>query len=266
MAMPNNSDHSNLLGRTIALGVSALVFTLASFGVSADTLDASVKGEITIANNHKRSQQTINGLADQTEDLLQDYRQVVAETESLRKYNDQMQRIVDSQEREKKSLTRQIDGLEKTNRDVVPLMLEMVDMYGKIVDSDIPFLLSERRERVEHLKDLLDRADVTISEKFRRITEAYTIELDYGRSTSAYRAALPGTDKIVDFLKIGRVLLLYRTLDGKEVGWYQPRKRKFERLPDTYRLSVDKGIKIAKKRVAPDLIRLPVIAPEVAAK
>ena len=264
--MPNNSDHFTLFSRTNALRAAALIFALASFGAVADTLDASVNGEIKIANHHKRSQQTINGLADQTEDLLQDYRQVVAETNSLRKYNDQMQEIVNSQEREKKSLQKQIDGLEKTNRDVVPFMLEMVDMYGKLVAGDIPFLLAERQDRIDHLQDLMDRADVTISEKFRRITEAYTIELDYGRSTSAYRAALPGTDKIVDFLKIGRVSLLYRTLDGKEVGWYHPQHRKFERLPDRYRLAVDKGIKIAKKRVAPDLIRLPVIAPEEASK
>ena len=39
----------------------------------------------------------------------------------------------------------------------------------------------------------MTRADVTISEKYRRIVEAYQVEMDYGRTIEAYEGKLAST-------------------------------------------------------------------------
>ncbi len=67
----------------------------------------------------------------------------------------------------------------------------------------MPFLLEERRDRVAMLKEMMGRADVTISEKYRRIIEAYQVEMDYGRTIEAYEAKLGDGDdaRTVQFLR-----------------------------------------------------------------
>ena len=246
-----------------ALSAGALALALAGWSVMADELDASVAGEITIAEEGARSQQTIDNINSETEDLLAQYRRVVSETEGLRTYNRQMQDIVNNQEAEKASIGTQLEQLEETNREIVPLMVEMVEMYGQLIEADVPFLMEERRNRFYDLEEILTRSDVTDSERYRRIVEAYQVELDYGRNTSHYRARLPD-GRTVDFLKVGRAMLVYQTLDGREVGWWHPQNKQFERLPDRYRGAVAEGILIARGQSAPNLIRLPVVAPEAA--
>jgi sugar-specific transcriptional regulator TrmB len=187
----------------------------------------------------------------------------VRETESLRIYNDNLERIVNDQRSEIQSINRQLEGLEATNRGVVPLMLDMIEALDRIVEADIPFRIEERRERVDRLRNMMDQAEVTASEKYRRVMEAYQGELEFGRTTEAYSDTLPGTEQTVDFLRVGRTLLVYQTSDNTTTGWFNTRTRSFEELnDDRFRLEVKKGLSIARNEKAPDLVMLPVPAPE----
>ena len=208
------------------------------------------------------SQERVSALARQTDDLLAEYRAVVRETEALRVYNDNLERVVVDQRDEIQSIGRQLAGLEDTNRDVVPLMLEMIDTLARIVEADIPFRIGERRARVQRLREMMDQAEVTVSEKYRQVMEAYRTELEFGRTTEAYSERLPTTGQTVDFLRVGRTLLLYQTRDQSVTGWFDPGTRRFETLPDRYGLQVRDGLAIARNERAPDLVTLPVPAPE----
>jgi len=247
----------------INMGVVMGCVLFAVFSVQAQSLNSSIQAQTKINTDAKRSQQKISNLASQTQDLLNDFRKVVNETNGLNVYNAQLEKVVTDQRNEMKSITNQLAGLEATNRGVTPLMIDMVTMFDKIVESDIPFHLEQRRERVVKLKAMLDRADVTTSEKYRRVMENYIAELEYGRTTEAYRGQLEdGT--VVDFLRVGRTMLLYQSSDLKRTGRYNIEARAFQDLGNDYRLEIKEGLSIAKNEKAPDLVALPVNAPESA--
>lgn len=243
---------------------AAVLAAILASGAHAQVLAATVSKENKINSDAAASQKRVTTLAQQTADLLAEYRAVVRETESLKIYNDQLEKVVVDQRNEVTSIDSQLEGLEQTNRGVVPLMLEMIDTLGKIVESDMPFRLEERRARVERLRDMMDQADVTTSEKYRRVMEAYQGELEYGRTTEAYSEPLPSSGQTVEFLRIGRTLLVYQTSDQEITGWFNPTTRQYEELPERYRLEVKNGLAIARNEKAPDLVMLPVPGPEVA--
>jgi hypothetical protein len=230
----------------------------------AQGLESTVTAEKNINARSAMSQEKVSGLASETEDLLTTYRVVVAETDSLKIYNDNLQRVVTDQRDEIQSINTQLANLEETNRGVVPLMLEMIEALDRIVEADIPFRLEQRRERVARLKDMMDEAEVTASEKYRMVMATYRSELEYGRTTEAYSGPLPTTGQTVDFLRVGRTLLVYQNSDQSLTGWFNPVTRVFEDLPERYRLEVKNGLAIARNEKAPDLVILPVPAPEAA--
>ena len=258
--MPKRPKHQSML---VVINVCALLLSISL--ASAQNLDSSVQVEQQINENSASSQTRVSGLARQTQDLLTQYRSIVRETESLKIYNDNLERVVSDQQNEVQSITRQLAGLEETNRGVVPLMLEMIEALEQIVEADVPFRIEERRARVRRLNDMMDQAEVTASEKYRRVMEAYQGELEFGRTTEAYSDVLPGTGQTVDFLRVGRALLVYQTSDQSITGWFNPRTREFEDLDnDRFRLEVKNGLAIARNEKAPNLVMLPVPAPEAA--
>ena len=257
--MPDKS-----MRRTSSLITSIMAMMLLLPGAQAQVLDSTVKTESGINKAASVSQKRITTLAQQTNDLLAEYRAVVRVTESLKIYNDNLEKVVMDQRAEVVSINQQLNGLEATNRGIVPLMLEMIDTLGKIVENDMPFRLEERRARVVRLRGMMDQADVTASEKYRRVMEAYQGEMEFGRTTEAYAEALPSTGQTVDFLRVGRTLLVYQSSDQLTTGWFNPATRQYEELPGRYRLEVKEGLAIAKNEKEPNLVMLPVPGAEVA--
>jgi hypothetical protein len=187
----------------------------------------------------------------------------LADAESLERYNDQLNEQVVSQQEEIASIESQLLEIETTNREVQPLMQQMVDTLQQFVALDVPFLLDERTERVAGLKSMMARADVTISEKYRRILEAYQIELDYGRSLDAYEGRLgTGADaRTVEFARLGRISLMYRTLDGSETGYWDANQKTWV-VDASYAEAVEEALRVARQDGAPELLTVPVPAPQ----
>jgi hypothetical protein len=253
---------ASLPTRATSLCLAAM---LGAFSVSAaaqsNLLNTTVQTQTQMNQQAQQSQVRINQLAQETDDLLGDYRRVIRETESLRVYNAQLERIVANQREERAGAERTLAELENTNRGIVPLIIEMIDMLDRLVEADVPFRIEERRARVADLKGIIDRADVTTSEKYRRVMEAYQIEMEYGRTTESYQAELADTGRNVDFLRVGRTLLIWQSLDGQTQGWFNPVTRSWESIDNAYRSAIRDGLRIAKNQAAPNLVVLPVPAP-----
>lgn len=235
----------------------------ASPSVERERLEALIKEKAVTNAAAASSQERIDELSDSIDDLAAEYRRALADTRSLRVYNGQVTELIAAQEKEMASLRTQIENVTVVGRQVLPLMQRMIDTLASFVELDVPFLLEERRDRIAELRAMMDRADVTISEKYRRILEAYQVENEYGRTIEAYRAELAedGDPLTVDFLRLGRVALLYQTLDAQQSGMWDAQAGEWIALPDDYRSSVRQGLRMARKQVAPDLIRVPVPAP-----
>ncbi|MEM1091714.1 MAG: DUF3450 domain-containing protein [Pseudomonadota bacterium] len=246
--------------RAVDWAAVALVASLTTGSSLADVLDSSVQTEQQTNQDTRQSQDRINNLATETEDLIAEYRRVLRETESLRVYNDQLQRVVNNQVSEIDAVNRQLEQLESTNRGVVPLLIEMIDTLEQIVEADVPFQLEQRRNIVLDLQDTIYRADVTTSEKYRRVMDAYQREVDLGRNVFSYQGKLPETDRTVNFLVVGRTLLIYQSLDGEQVGWWNPNSRNWEELDGSYVTPINNAVRMANNQEAFNLVKLPVPA------
>ena len=210
------------------------------------------------------AQQRLNKLSDETRDLLLQYRQYTSETKNLNDYMGQLEVQVASQGEEIAFVTKQLDEIEVTSREVMPLMQRMLETLERFVELDLPFQPEERAKRVASLKEMMGRADVTISEKYRRIIEAYQIETEYGRTLEAYQGEIGEGDgaRTVRFLRMGRVALMYQTLDGTETAYWDANQKKWVQ-DDAYRAAVKHGFDVADKVGAPDLLIAPIPAPVV---
>ena len=242
---------------------SALTWTAVQ--AQTGTVNAAVTEQTGANKAAAASQAKINSLDDETQRMLGDYRATLRETDSLRRYNEQLEKQIEDQQREMQSIADQISEIEHTNREIYPLMQRMIETIDKFVALDVPFLKAERLKRVAGLKEMMNRADVSTAEKFRRILEAYTIEMEYGRTLEGYEDKLGEgeTARTVNFLRIGRVALMYQTLDADETGYWDTDKKDWVK-DNGYKDEVRNGLKIARKQKAPDLLVAPIHAPAAA--
>lgn len=204
------------------------------------------------------------GQAAAQDDPVAEYAQLLRETEALQAYNELLQRQIGTQERRLTEIQNSIGGVPDLERLVPPLIERMVDGLEEFVELDIPFQENERADRVAAMRNLVEDANVSDSEKFRRVLEAWEVENDYGRTVSAYTGTLDigGVEREVDFLQIGRIALLYQTDDLEQVGAWIPEERAFVPLGTEHRNSIRQAIRMAQNTVAPELVLLPIPPPE----
>lgn len=228
-----------------------------------EILDDSLFVQSTSDLNSKGSQAVVSDLSDETQDLLGQYRLVMQQIDRLIAYNDYVERLIVDQEAQIKDIREQLDQFALIERGIVPLMLDSIDTLDKFIDLDVPFLLEERKARVARLRTIMNLSDVTVSEKYRQIMDAYQIETTYGRDIEAYTGLLEigGVSRQVDFLRIGRTSLTYQTPDQEETGFWNKQDRRWEKLPNKYQNYVTQGLRVARKQVTPNLLELPIEAP-----
>jgi hypothetical protein len=245
---------------SVALTVAIAALMAAGAGVAQTAkVNGVISEQVKTEEAAKASQKRVEALDEEATKMLSDYRQMISESTSLKSYNEQLSGQVKSQEEQIQEMTQQLTQIETTSREVLPMMDKMLGTLDSFVRLDVPFLIDERTNRVGQLKDMMSRADVSTSEKYRRIVEAYQIEMEYGRTIEAYQGKVG--DKTVDFLRAGRVSLMYQTLDGKETGYWDAEAKAWKQ-DKSYEDAMRAGLKVAKKQSAPDFIRVAVHAPK----
>ncbi len=251
------------MDRPIKHCLSALIVCLAISNVmAAETtpLKSAVETKLEAQKELVNSQKKIDSLVEKTKDSAQEFRDALRKSDSLETYNNQLAKLIKQQKVDLASIQRQLDNVEETQRNIVPLMLKMIDTLDKFVSLDLPFLTQERQQRIAFLKEIMDRPDVSLPDKYRRIMEAYQIEMEYGRTIETYTdtVKMEGKEYTVEILRVGRLLISFQTLDGSQSGLWDKESKSWKKLPSEYNHSIQKGLKIAKKQAPPELIKLPV--------
>lgn len=212
---------------------------------------------------NQTSQTSIDKTMENIQAMEKEYQDELLLLDGLNMYNAMLQRQLDDQQSQISKFNTSINNATLIERQIMPLLVRMVDALESFVAIDIPFLQEERSQRVADLRDLLDKAEFTTSEKCRRVFEAYQIENEYGYTIESYkgRVALSDTQFAVDFLRIGRIGLLYRDLAGEQVGLWNPSTKDWQPLTERqYKRHITKGLKIAREEISPELITLPLLA------
>lgn len=241
----------------------AFCFAGMAFGQDDDAdVDAVVEQQSATTENSRSSQALIDQLEETTADDIAETRIARQQVDRLLIYNDNLESLVADQDREIASIEQQIAEFGDVERNVVPFMLEMIDTLARFIELDMPFLQLERTDRIARLRSNMERSDLTVSEKYRQIMEAYQIEAGYGRNIEAYIGALEidGIERRVDLLRVGRVLLAYQTLDQSRVGFWDKTRGAWFELDNAYRTEIADGLRIARKQMAPRLLELPLPA------
>jgi hypothetical protein len=188
------------------------------------------------------------------------YARTLAEADITARYNVQIEQLLRSQEQEIATIEQEIAALDGTAVDVQPLLQRMFDDLEQFVADDVPFFKTERDQRIQVLRELMTRVDASASEKYRRLVEAYQIEMEYGRTMSSYRQTL-ADGREAEMVRLGRVTLLYRTVEGSETGYWDNERKEWVADPDSA-AQIEEALSIAKEERAPDLIIVPVPAPQ----
>jgi len=266
-----NSLQKRQMMKTLKLVIFTLVMVviLSVLGTwqKAQAQEAELKktqdAQIKVDESAKASQDRVSKTAEETRTIVDEYRAALRKIENTKVYNEQLRKLIESQQTEMVSIRDQIESIKNTNKEIFPLMLRMISSLDDFLKLDVPFLPEERTRRLTQLKDMMDQAKVSTSEKFRRVVEAYQIENEYGRTIEAYRGlqTVDGKELTVDFLRFGRISLVYQTIDGKDSGYWDQKERTWKELSGSYRKPIQEGLKMARKQSAPNLITLPVPAP-----
>lgn len=256
-------NNNRPVNRTPGLAlIGGLLF--ASSILADNALDTALSKQVSTQHQGAQIQKHIDKLDDQTQAMLDEFRSGGIRLEDLTAYNAQMERLIDDQKSEIEQKDHQIRDIVAMQQEISPFLQRMIDVLEEFVNLDVPFLPDERQQRIEQLKQLMHRSDVSVSEKYRRIMEAYRVEAEYGHTLESYQGNLNGAaePRSVEFLRLGRIGLYYLSLKGDEGGYWDTKTEQWTPLNAGSLEALAKAIRIAEKQTPPDLITLPVKSPE----
>jgi len=138
---------------------------------------------------------------------------------------------------------------------VMPAMLTWLERF---IESDLPFLREQRRERLVGLRKLLAKEDISDADKLRALLEVVQVEMQYGRGVEASSSTLRfGTDDTpIELLRVGRLMLYYLEPGGTRQGFWNRSTRRWQALPEDERERLLAALRMAKGEDAPQLMEL----------
>ncbi|WP_394694148.1 DUF3450 domain-containing protein [Hyphobacterium sp.] len=245
------------LNKWLRTSVAAAVFSVGVAGIADAQLQTALSTGAQSTQDGASTQSQIDSIDDDRTNAELEYRALLQQIESQRLYVAQQEVFIQSQQNELDSLRLQIDSVGNIQRDLIPMLREMVDNLRQFVELDLPFQHEARLERVDDLYELIDEPDVSAAEKYRVILNRYDIEASYGRGLRVYESTtvIDGADVTQAVLQIGRVALIRDTqgsLDMLYAGasdWVE--------VPSSYNNDVQRAFRIAREVTTPEVFTVP---------
>jgi FtsZ-binding cell division protein ZapB len=191
---------------------------------------------------------------------------LTAEYEKLQNQHQQLEsRRRELQQRRDSALERieikekQLADIGQISDQIDPFLRETVAKLHELVKNGLPFLPSERQQRLRKVDRLVEDPDVSVSEKFRKVMEALLIEAEYGHTIEVYQQTIEvdGHSMLVNLFRLGRISLFYQSLDRKACGHYDVAANTWRPLPASYNRAIQTAIDIGSRRRPVELLSLP---------
>ncbi|MDV7103793.1 DUF3450 domain-containing protein [Vibrio sp. TH_r3] len=232
---------------------------------NASSLAASEKIEQSIVKNAQKNQIVIDERAEHSAQLQFEIDALKAEIKGLETYQTHLNNLLDNQNQEMSSIDRQLTDITETRQSIVPLMYEMLAGLGQLIQQGMPIQFDVRQARLNSLSELMVQANVSDAEKFRRILEAYQIELDYVQKLDSYvsNIEIEGVMREVEQLYLGHVSFIARSLDKQKYWLWVDQKQQWIALEEPVFSQLDDAFLLANKRVSPSILTLPLSIQEV---
>lgn len=204
-------------------------------------------------------QDRINQLDDQRSDMVREYRTLLQRRDAAELFAKQQELVVQSQREEIASLTEQLGSIDDITAQTVPMLLGMVEDLKLFVAADLPFKKEERAARLEALDGVMRAPNVTPAEQYRLIMEAYSAEMEYGRTIDTWQEeiVIDGNPTTVDMFLYGRVALVYLTPSGKAAR-YDRATGEWAPLPNSYVADIRRSVRVAQGKAQQVVLFAPV--------
>ena len=244
--------------------VATALIALLPTAAWADKTDDIVNRGLSRMKSAAAAQKRIDDISEATDKIISKHNQEAKQVESLKIYNDRMRRTLAAQDKAMAKLERSIEDASLIERQIVPLMMRMIEGLDQFVEADMPFKKKERMARIERIKGYLTNANISASERFRQVLEAYSTENAYGASIDVYpeTLSLDSGDLTVNVLQVGRSGLYYQTFDGTNSGYWDSSARAWKDLDSSHNENIASAIRIAQGKESKGLMTLPLAAPE----
>lgn len=241
-------------------GLGTQVEVTLTYAQSSKKVISEAEGLI---NQSAKHQNNIDKLEASRETALNEYRSLMLEIDSLTKNIERYKVAVKGQKEEIFQLNQQKEKVEELKGNLFPLLKEQISSLKQFINLDIPFLQEEREARVDNIEKLLLRSDISDAEKYRIISEAYEIEIEYGRTLQVYRGKAPigliaGSKEIaVDYLRVGRLGWYVRTLDKGKLFAFDIKNKEWRKLPNSTGENFKALFAVARNERLPEYLQVP---------
>jgi len=196
---------------------------------------------------------------DDQQKLVALYEQLQAEQEQLITTRDELKESISGTRQRIAEKEKQLAAIEQIRTRIEPFLHESLKALRQQIDEDLPFLPEERGQRLARLAELLEDPEVAISEKYRKVLEAWMVEAEYGNTIEVYQQtiAVENNEMLVNVFRLGRISLFYQTLDSNGCGFFDVAGGTWRPLPDDYNRTLATAIDIGTKRKPAELLSLP---------
>ncbi len=225
----------------------------------AQGLDRAIATGEQATRRAEQVQQQINQLDDERSDMVGEFRTLLQRKTAAELYARQQEAAVESQEREIASLTDQLSRVDEITSQTVPMLETLIDDLDAFIDADLPFRLEERKDRIARLREYLVDPNVSVTERYRQIMDAYTAEMEVGRKTDTWKETIAVDDKevTVDMVLFGRVALVYMDPTGRYAKRYDRETSSWVDLENKYKAEIEKAIRIIQGKRTQDVMYVP---------
>ncbi|WP_421792322.1 DUF3450 domain-containing protein [Hyphobacterium sp.] len=242
----------------LCTSVAAAVLSVGGAGVANAQIQQALSTGAQSTQDGASTQSQIDSIDDQRTDAELEYRALLQQIESQRLYVAQQEVFIQSQDNEIASLQLQIDSVGNIQRDLIPMLREMVDNLREFVELDLPFQQEDRLAEIDELYDLIDDPEVSAAEKYRVILNRYEIEASYGRGLRTYSedTIVDDSDVTYEYLQVGRTVLIRQNPDESLSMLYRDGSGWMD-VPASFNNDVQRAFRIAREVTTPEVFTVP---------